>query len=311
MPLHIHDHGGDGPPLLLLHGAGRSLVDWDAAVPFLTPYHRVLAADLPAHGRSSDGDDPWSFDATAAAIETALRAHGAPDATLVGHSLGGMIAVRYADEHPGVTPGVVNLDGLWWGAPEEYTGEERESAVRMGEMMRATAGQVAPPEYVEQQVAYAGLFGIPAARAEASARAAARQLADGRWQMLPVRERSLEMLDALDALKLFPMMRRLACQLLVVRARRPRPPMPGMEWSEKLTATHTRRMDVELSSLVSERPTVATRDLDATHAMLLEEPESVAECVLAFTRQGSRFDTDDPSPQPPYVPLAFGTSRRC
>lgn len=272
--------------MLLLHGAGRSLADWDAVAPLLTPYHRVLAADLPAHGRSSDpsGDEPWSFDATTAAVEAALRAHDAPDAILVGHSLGGMIAVRYAAEHPGATPGVVNLDGLWWGSPQEYAGEERESVVRLGEMTRATAGQVAPPEFIEQQAAYAGQFGIPYARAEAAARAAVHQLPYGRWQTLPERERSLEMLDALDALELFAEMRRLACPLLVVRARRPQPPMPGMEWFDKLIETHARRMDEELAALVNERPTAATRDMDATHAMLLEEPESVAECVLEFGR---------------------------
>lgn len=198
-----------------------------------------------------------------------------------------MVAVRYADEHPGVTPGVVNLDGLWWGAPDDYAGEDRESRLRLGETMRATAGQVAPPEYIEQQVAYAGQFGIPPARAEAAARGAARQLADGSWQTLPERGRWLELLDALDALELLPAMRRLACPLLVVRARREQPPMPGMEWFEKLIETHTGRMDRELASLVKERPTAATADLDATHAMLLEEPEAVAERVLEFTRRGA------------------------
>lgn len=43
-------------------------------------------------------------------------------------------------------------------------------------------------------------------------------------------------------------------------------------------------MDEELTSLVRERPMVRTADLDATHAMLLEEPGAVAELVLAFTR---------------------------
>ncbi|MFC8080050.1 alpha/beta fold hydrolase [Streptomyces sp. NPDC057307] len=283
MPLHIHDHGGEGPPLLLLHGAGRSLADWDAAVPLLTPYHRVLAADLPAHGRS-DGDTPWTFDAAVAAIEEALSAYDVPDAILVGHSLGGMLAAEYADRHPGVTPGVVNLDGLWWEPVESYTGEDRESRERFGEMTRAAGGQVAPPDYVEQQVAYADRFGIPAARAEASARASARELSDGGWQLLPVRDRWLELMDALDGLDPLPTMRRLRCPLLVVVARGPQPPMPGMEWFERLTATHVRRMNAELAALVNARPTAATADVDATHAMLLEEPEAVAELVLAFTR---------------------------
>ncbi|MFF2940708.1 alpha/beta fold hydrolase [Streptomyces niveus] len=285
MPLHLHDHGGEGPPLLLLHGAGRSLADWEATAPLLTPHHRVLAADLPAHGRSGVGAvEPWTFDSAVAAIEETLRAYDVPDAILVGHSLGGMLAAVYAERHPGVTPGVVDLDGVWWDAPESYEGAERASRERMDEMVRAGGGQVAPAEYVAQQVAHAGQFGIPAARAEASARASAVELPDGCWQTLPERDRWLELIDALDGLDLFATLRRLTCPLLVVVGRRAQPTAPGMEWFEQLTATHMRRKKAELAQLVSERPTARTVDLDATHAMLLEEPEAVARAVLAFTR---------------------------
>ncbi|MER5768517.1 alpha/beta fold hydrolase [Streptomyces sp. NPDC001985] len=276
--LHVHDHGGDGTPLLLLHGAGRSLADWDAVAGRLTAGHRVLAADLPGHGRSP-ARSPWTLDGALRDIEETLGEHGMPGAAVVGHSLGGGIAALYAAAHPGLTPAAVNLDGFGWGAPGRYP-----AADRVREMGRAAAGAVVPPEYVQQQVEYAGRFGVPAGRARAATLGALRPLDDGRWQTLPERAAALEMLDALDALDVFALLRRVPCPLLVVRARRELPGTPGMEWLDELLREYGKGLDRDLAALTADRgpERVRVADIDATHAMLLEEPAEVAELVAGF-----------------------------
>lgn len=274
--LHVHDHGGDGPPVLLLHGAGRSLADWRDITPALTAGHRVLAVDLPGHGRSPE-PERWSFDTVLRDIEETLRRLGAPEAAVVGHSLGGMVAALYAEAHPGVTPAAVNLDGFGWGRPGQYPGAER-----VREMGRASAGAVRPVDHISQEGAYAAQFGIPAERAEAAALGAVRQLSDGRWQTLPERRAALELHDALDALDVMDLLHRVPCPLLVVRGARPQPPAPDMEWFDELLATYGRGLTQELRGLAADRPTVTVVDIDATHAMLLEAPDAVAALVRDF-----------------------------
>ncbi|MEW1721825.1 alpha/beta fold hydrolase [Streptomyces sp. NPDC093109] len=317
--LHAHDHGGDGPPLVLLHGAGRSLADWAATAPLLTRRHRVLAVDLPGHGGSEHATDTWTFDGVVASIEQTLATYGIPEAIPVGHSLGGIVALRYAARHggttphstprttpnptPRTTPAAVNLDGFWWGRgnPADYPGltpaTVTESVARIGELMRAAAGQLAGADHVHQQATYAEQFGIPYARSEAAARGAVRELPDGRFQTLPVRERALEMYAALDALDLMALVRSVPCPVLCVRGRRPQPPMPGMEWFEELTAAYARGLDRDLAEAAGAvaaagRGPLVVEDVDATHAMLLEEPEEIAERVLAFTSHACRPEGD-------------------
>nr|WSZ98454.1 alpha/beta hydrolase [Streptomyces sp. NBC_00857] len=182
----------------------------------------MLAVDLPGHGRSEGGSGspgPWSLEATAAAIERALQPYGIPHAVPVGHSLGGMIALQYAVQntarHGGACPGAVNLDGFWWGRPEQYPDLDRttvtQGLARIGDKTRSAAGLIAPAEHVEQQALHAGQFGIPYARAEAATRGAVRELPDGRFQTLPLREQALETFDALDALDILALIRRVPC----------------------------------------------------------------------------------------------------
>ncbi|GAA1266776.1 alpha/beta fold hydrolase [Kitasatospora nipponensis] len=280
-PLNVRDHGGDGPPLLLLHGAGRSLADWDAVAGLLTAGHRVLAVDLPGHG-DSPAISPWTVPTVVRGLARTLDGYGVPQAVVVGHSLGGLIAVEFARARAGRTRAAVNLDGFWWGRPGAYPGAER-----VGELLRASAGAVAPPGYIEAQVAHCARYGIPADRAEAAARAAVRALPGGEWQTLPQRSAALEMyaeLDRLGAPGVTAWLAGVRCPLLLVQAARPHPPAPGREWFDDLHARFARGLAAELAALDAGRPTVTAARIDASHAMLLEDPQAVATLVAGFVR---------------------------
>src|SRR5690348_1161680 len=115
--LAVCDFGGGGPSLLLLHGAGNTLADLVLLAADLAADHRVVAMDLRNHGRSGDGD--WTWEGVLADIDAVLGELGLSKPVLVGHSLGGMLAVLYSHRRLGVA-GAVNLDGFGSGTPEQY-----------------------------------------------------------------------------------------------------------------------------------------------------------------------------------------------
>jgi pimeloyl-ACP methyl ester carboxylesterase len=92
--------GGEGPPLLLLHGLAGSTRNWVELVPDLLGRYRVISVDLPGHARSAPlarGATMEDFAATAAAV---LEAEGVQQATVAGHSFGGLVALRLARSRP-------------------------------------------------------------------------------------------------------------------------------------------------------------------------------------------------------------------
>lgn len=284
LPSHLH--GGDGPLLLLLHGAGRSSADWAAAAPRLTGRHRVLTVDLPGHGRSAPAPS-WDFATVCADLDDTVAAAGATGPVAVaGHSLGGMVAAVYAATRPERVAAAVNLDGFGWGRPDQYPGvPEEEAALRLSEigaMSRASAGARMPAGYVADQVAYSVGLGVPQARAEAACRASARELTDVGWQLLPELPGAVEVLHAMDGLDLFAVFRRVRCPLLLVRALE-RPPMPyAPDWMDELMDAYGRGLDRDVAALAARQPRVTAEGVVATHAMLLQAPERIAELVDGF-----------------------------
>jgi pimeloyl-ACP methyl ester carboxylesterase len=89
--------GGEGPPLVLLHGFGGAATNWTLVAPRLLPLGRVLVPDLPGHGGSTALPAPAeTLDSFADRVAELLDA----PAVLVGHSLGGVVALRLASRHP-------------------------------------------------------------------------------------------------------------------------------------------------------------------------------------------------------------------
>jgi len=91
---------GEGPVLLLIHGMGGTFENWQEVIEPLARTHTVIAPDLPGHGASAPGGGDYSIGALAAGLRDLLVALGEQRATLVGHSLGGGIAMQFAYQFP-------------------------------------------------------------------------------------------------------------------------------------------------------------------------------------------------------------------
>ncbi|WP_436535778.1 alpha/beta fold hydrolase [Actinoplanes sp. HUAS TT8] len=91
---------GSGEPLLLVHGLGGSRRTWDHVIEDLAATHTVIAPDLPGHGESDPPAGDYSLGALAAALRDLLVVLGHPAATVIGHSLGGGVALQFAYQFP-------------------------------------------------------------------------------------------------------------------------------------------------------------------------------------------------------------------
>ena len=88
--------GGEGPPLLLVHGFTDTWRTWDLVRPALERRHEVLAPTLLGHAGARAGSGPLGADAILSELERTMDAAGWSTAHVVGNSLGGYIAVRLA-----------------------------------------------------------------------------------------------------------------------------------------------------------------------------------------------------------------------
>ena len=91
---------GEGPVLLLVHGIAGSCENWREVVEPLARHHTVIAPDFPGHGASEAGAGDYSIGALAGGLRDLLLALGHERATVVGHSLGGGVAMQLAYQHP-------------------------------------------------------------------------------------------------------------------------------------------------------------------------------------------------------------------
>lgn len=91
---------GEGPTVLLVHGIGESSATWEDVVPLLARRYTVLAPDLLGHGDSDKPRADYSLGGFANGLRDLLLLLGHESATVVGHSLGGGIALQFAYQYP-------------------------------------------------------------------------------------------------------------------------------------------------------------------------------------------------------------------
>jgi pimeloyl-ACP methyl ester carboxylesterase len=150
--LHARDwDGGDGTPVVLLHGLASNARIWDGVAQRLAGAGvRVAALDLRGHGGSEQPATGYDFATVCRDLEAALLALGAERPVLAGHSWGANVALQYAAEHAGAVAGLVLVDGGFIGVAD-WPGMTREVARE----------RLAPPRFavpLEDWLARAGRF---------------------------------------------------------------------------------------------------------------------------------------------------------
>lgn len=116
--VHIHGHEvryqiagpADAPVVLAIHGVAGSSATWDAVIPLLAKDFRVIAPDLLGHGESAKPEGDYSLGAYATGLRDLLVILGVDKVTILGHSLGGGIAMQLAYQHPECCERLVLID---------------------------------------------------------------------------------------------------------------------------------------------------------------------------------------------------------
>jgi pimeloyl-ACP methyl ester carboxylesterase len=271
LSLHALAWSERGVALLLVHGFGNDAHVWDDAAPALAPYYRTLALDLRGHGDSDrDPEGRYDYDAHVADLEAATAALGIERLVLVGHSLGGRVAMLFAGAHPERMAGLVIVDS----APEL----DGRGTLRI--QLDVERGGGAPGFGSEAEYRALLARAYPAARPETLARMARHGLrtrSDGRlepkldpnWFRLrreasepAMRERELRTTRALwDALARVP------CPTLVIRGAA----------SDVLDPDVAERMVEEV--LAHGRLAVVPR---AGHSVMVDNPEGFLDALAGF-----------------------------
>lgn len=124
--------GSAGPPLVLVHGLGNDAGVWAQSVPALLKEHRLIVIDLPGHGGSAPESGPLSVSDEVAGLEALLaaQARSGPPPVLIGNSLGGWVALIYAERHPGKVSRLILVDtgGLLYEPKVRFLVRDRNEA---------------------------------------------------------------------------------------------------------------------------------------------------------------------------------------
>ena len=106
---------GAGTPVLLIHGIGRSLKDWDEQHELLSAGHRVVSVDLPGFGGSEVPPEGMRLEHLAARVAGLVETLGIAPVHVVGNSLGGAVAMQLTADRPDLVRSLLLVDSAGFG----------------------------------------------------------------------------------------------------------------------------------------------------------------------------------------------------
>ncbi|MDN5924449.1 MAG: alpha/beta hydrolase [Xanthomonadales bacterium] len=157
--LHVQRYGRLGRPLILIPGLGSGAWVWKGALAHLRQNHVVYTVTLAGF----DGTQPPSkktglMKQAQASLLTLIKSQHIDHPVLVGHSLGGTLALAFATQHSDLLAGVVAVDGLpIFPGMQTMTTAQRKAAA---ERMRAQMAKATPAQFKAQQLQYMQHIGV-------------------------------------------------------------------------------------------------------------------------------------------------------
>lgn len=131
--LHVCDSQQGERCIVLLHGYLESMLVWEDFIPYLYKEVRVVTLDIPGHGISVVQGEKHSMEFLADTVADAIRALGISRCTIVGHSMGGYVALALCERHPDLLDGMVLLSST----PNPDTPEKAENRRREIALVKA------------------------------------------------------------------------------------------------------------------------------------------------------------------------------
>jgi pimeloyl-ACP methyl ester carboxylesterase len=218
--IELHGHrviyriAGSGPPVVLIHGMVNSSRHWESVALRLADSYTVIAPDLIGHGDSATPRGDYSLGAHAASIRDLLTAIGIEKATIVGHSLGGGVAMQFFYQFPQRTERLVLVSS--GGLGHEVSPLLRAAALpgatpllALATRPRVLAALLCASDRLQQRGSSKGVYLRAVARAleplkEPGAREAflqtLRSVIDVRGQRVSARDRLYLLIDAMPTL---------------------------------------------------------------------------------------------------------------
>jgi pimeloyl-ACP methyl ester carboxylesterase len=135
LQFHYREYGGQGRPVVLLHGVASSSRIWLLVGPRLGERYRVFALDQRGHGESAKPDSGYDFASVVADAAAFIDSLGLDRPVVAGHSWGGNVAVELAATHPDAVAGLILVDGGFM-----------EISARPGATWERAEVEMAPPD---------------------------------------------------------------------------------------------------------------------------------------------------------------------
>ncbi len=142
--LHICDSERGERCVVLLHGYLESLFVWDDFIPLIYKRVRVVTIDLPGHGISVVNGSVHTMEYLADTVAAALDTLGIDRCTVVGHSMGGYVALALCERHPERLDGLVLLSSTPWADSDEKREMRRREIALVQAGKKEALAQVAP-----------------------------------------------------------------------------------------------------------------------------------------------------------------------